>query len=139
MNKLCKVCGRIYPDEVMQCPACRSSEFVGKTSHIDASKAAQQERSRASELLEIEQQISDQSSFPIRLERPLFFLGIGSFCMFLLLPKALGHVALFIGGIALAISLFLSRTNDDRKHLQDKAQALRQKCKADATHEQSKH
>lgn len=139
MNKLCKVCGRTCPDEVMQCPACRSSEFVGKTSHIDAYKAAQQARSMAAELLEIEQQISDLSTFPIRLERPLFFLGIGSLGVFLLFPKALGHVALFVGGIALAISLFLSRTNDTRKHLQDKAQALRQKSKADATHEPSKH
>ena len=123
MNKLCKVCGRTYPDEVMRCPACRSSEFVGQTSHIDAHKAAQREISRAAELQEIEQQISDLSSFPIRLERPL---GLGSFGMFWLLPKALGNLALLVGGLALGISLFLSRTNSATKHLQTKAQALRE-------------
>ncbi|RYZ86760.1 MAG: hypothetical protein EOP06_13890 [Proteobacteria bacterium] len=127
MNKLCQVCGRTSSEEVMQCPACRSTEFVGQPSQIEAYKAGQRENSSATELRDIEQQISDLSSFPIRLERPLFFIGIGSFGVFFLLPKALGSLALVIGGLALAFSLFLSRTNDATKHLQAKAEALRQK------------
>lgn len=125
MNKICKVCGRTCADEVMQCPACRSTEFVGRQSRIDAYKVAQQEKSSAAELEEIEQQIDDLSSFPIRWEGPLFFIGIGSCVVFLLLPRALGNLAAVIGGFAFAISLFLSRTKDTMKRLQAKAQALR--------------
>lgn len=132
MNKLCKVCGRTCSAELMQCPACRSSEFVGQTSHIDAYKAAQLEGLTATELQETEQQISDLSRFPTRFERPLFLLGIGSFGVFWLLPKALGHLALLIGVLAFAVSLLLSRIIDATEHLQAKAQALREKSKANA-------
>jgi hypothetical protein len=129
MNKLSKVCGRTCLDEAMQCPACRSAEFVGHHSHIDAYKTAQQVKSSTAKLEKIEQQISDMSSFPIQLERPLFFIGIASFGLAMLLPRALSNLAAVISGFALAISLFLSRTNDTTKHLQAKAKAIRETAK----------
>lgn len=72
MNKPCKVCSRTCSDDALQCPAGRSSEFVGEPSHIEAYKAAQRRNLSAAELQEIKQQISELSSFPIQLKRPYF-------------------------------------------------------------------
>ena len=127
MNKTCKVCGRTCSTEDMQCPSCRSQEFEGHASHIEAYAKAQSNQARANKLQEVEHQIGDLSSLPVQWERPLFYVGIGSLALFFLLPKVLGKAALVIGGIAFALSLLLSRSQEASKHLEAKAEKLRRK------------